>query len=92
MPSLVHYHAVAEHVAYHAQPVHGVVVIDVAVYLVLVDTLRQQLADDEEDVRVAGVKRESARIRHHATIDGPREVLTQLVEEPHLPHHAEHQF
>ena len=72
---------VAQHIAHEAQPVLAVVVIDVAVDLVLVDALGQQLADDEVDVWLRRVIGEAARIGHHATIHGTCEVLALLLEE-----------
>ena len=66
--------------------------VDVAVYLVLVDALGEQLRDDVVDVTVGGVIGEAARIGHHTTVNGNGEMLAQFIEESHLPHHAEHQF
>ena len=66
--------------------------IDVAVDLVLVDALGEQLADDEKDLRTAGVVGETARIGHHAAIDGNGELLGEGGEGPHLPNEAEHEF
>ena len=68
------------HIAHQADAVLTVVMIDIAVDLILVDVLREQLADDGEDHRTAGVVGEPTRIRHHATIDGGRKLLAHLGE------------
>ena len=65
-------------IAHEADAVFGVVVIDVAVDLILVDMLGEQLSDDEEDVGVGGVEGEATGIGHHAAIDGDGEVLVGL--------------
>ena len=54
--------------------------------------LCEQLADDEIDLRTGAVVEESARIGHHATVDGCGEVLAEVLEAVHLPDDAEHQF
>ena len=66
--------------------------IDITVYLVFVDTLGEQFADDEEYLRTGTVKGEAARICHHSTIDGNGKGLCQLFESTHLPHNTEHQL
>ena len=54
--------------------------IDVAVDAVFVDVLGKQFADDEIDFGATAVVEESARIRHHATVDGNGEMLVEFVE------------
>ena len=74
------YQFLVHHIAHQADAVLTVVMIDIAVDLILVDVLREQLADDGEDHRTAGVVGEPARIGHHATIDGGGKLLAHLRE------------
>ena len=88
----VDHQTIAQYMAHEAQTVLAVVMVDVAVDLILVDVLGEQLADDEEDIWVVGIEGEASRIGHHATIDGNGIVLTQTIEESQLPNNTEHEF
>ena len=79
-------------IAHEADAVVGVVMIDVAVDLVLVDTLGEQFSDDEEDLRTGTVVGEAARVCHHTTVDGDGKGLTHVREGSQLPDDAEHQL
>ena len=81
-----------QHIAHQPQAVLGEGVVDVAVNLVLVDALGEQLRDNEEDVGVAAVVGEAARVGHHAAVDGHGEVLAQLLEASQLPGKSENQL
>ena len=70
----------------------AIVVIYVAINLILIYLLGEQLADDEEDVGMVGVIGKATRIGHHTTVDRTGKVLTQLLEIAQLPYYAEHQF
>ena len=53
---------------------------------------REQLSDDEEDIRIIAVEGETAGICHHAAIHGDGKMFGGFGEEPQLPGQAEHQF
>ena len=79
-------------VAHQTDAVFGVVVIDVTIDAVFVDVLREQFADDEEDLWASGIERESARICHHATVDGSGEMPAEVFETVELPDDTEHEL
>ena len=66
--------------------------IDVAIDLVLVDVLGEQLADDEEYLRTGTIEGEATRIGHHAAIDRNGKGFAKFGKTTQLPHHAEHQL
>ena len=74
-----HLQLLIQHIAHQLQAVGRIVVLYVAVDAVLVNTLSQQLADDDKNVWVITIKGEKARVRCHACIDvfgsGKGEVL-----------------
>ena len=79
-------------IAHKADAVVRIVVIDVAIDLVLVDVLGEQLADDEEYLRTGAIEGEATRIGHHAAIDGNGKGFAKFGKTTQLPHHAEHQL
>ena len=79
-------------IAHQTNTVFGVVVIDIAVYAVLVDVFGEQFADDEVDLRTGAIVEESARVGHHTAIDGNGEALVETVETSQLPDDAEHEL
>ena len=80
------------HIAHQADTVFRVVVIDVAVDAILVDVLGEQFANDEVDLRTGAVVEESARVGHHAAVDGNGKAFVETVEASQLPDDAEHEL
>ena len=80
------------HVAHQSQSPETVVVEHVAVYLVFVDSLCEQLADDEEYLRTVGVVCETSRVGHHSAVYRHCHILVHLLESAKLPYQSEHQF
>ena len=86
---LKHAHLLVEHISHESHSPLAVVVEHVAVYLVLVEALCQQLAYDEENLGARRVEREAAGVCHHAAVNLHCLFLRHLLEAAHLPYHPE---
>ena len=71
---------------------HTGVIEYVAIDLILIDSLGQQLADDIIDVRIRRIISKSTGIGHHTAINAGCPGLIQLRETTQLPYQSEHQF
>ena len=80
------------HIAHQADAILRVVVEHVAIDAVLVDTLGEQLADDEVDFRTRTVVGKATCIGHHTAIHRHSKRLVEHIEIAHLPSDTEHQF
>lgn len=72
--------------------IRTVIVEYLAIYLVLVDALGQQLAYYDEYRRVVGVIGKPTGIGHHATIDAGSPFLVELLKATQLPYDSEDQL
>ena len=72
--------------------VGGVVVENVAVYLVFIDALGEQHTDDEIYLGVVGSIGEASRVGHHAGVDTGCASACHGVESSELVNESEHQF
>ena len=71
---------------------HTGIIEYVAIDLILVDALGQELADDVIDVRTRRIISKSTGIGHHAAVNAGSPGLVQLREAAQLPYQPEHQL
>ena len=89
---LVEFQLFVEHVANDAQSALLARPIDVAINLVLVDTLAQEHADEEVDFGVVGVVGKASRVGHHACVERGGCFCWHIIEGAERINESEHHF
>ena len=92
MSSCIIFHLLIEHIAPKSQLALAGNVIDIAINLVLVDTLGEQLTDYEEYLRTCGVECKSTCVGHHSAIARHCKMMSKPFESSQLPYESEDEF
>ena len=70
----------------------AIIMVDVAVNLILIETLREQMSDDGIDFGPRRIVGESARVGHHSAVDAGGAIATHAVVGAQLPNEVEYYF
>ena len=87
-----HIELLAHQIASEADGPRAIIVVDIAIYLVFIEPLSEQMPNNDVYFWTSGVVCEASRVGHHATIHCNSSLPTEHFETSELPNDAKHDF